>query len=975
VAHGTLYAHDDGVQPGSLMKMTRRSHLASTLGRLFLGAALLSNALAQDDPNLSPDANLFGDLAEQNGSVVVRRGGSANKAAVAKEGYGQTLVFKDGRELRGEVVEITKEQILWKRPDASEPLRFTRNDVRRIVTGTAGRPAQNLFTRFFAGRPNNGKQSAPPLAVTLKLPGGDWLFGKVTSTDGQTFTVQLGEKNQFAVPRDRIEWMQFNPAPAPAFGFSGSTLDMEGWLPANAAVELVDSALTVKGTPWLGRAITQPDRFEISFDLPADTEEGTRLWLQPFGPQPNCYGQGTTEIRFGRKEISRLLFIDKFERTKTPLPKEDLDDKGPGKYRVFFSEAEKRVIVLRNGHQIGDWKYSSEKDAAGNVAVVRDFRFNGICFDREDQGQGGKPLKFSRLRMLPWNGVLPKEGEPVDSQDQLTEIKGAPLPGKLEAMAEKEITFSGAPHTVKAGDFIQFPLHPDAAFADAEAKLDFGQQGEFSVRHLEARDGKLFCESSFAGSLELPFSALERLTFPAQSAPATATTDAIVFKNGDELPGKVISAGLPGPVRWRTSNGQEVEFDPGRIAGLRISGSAATTEPPKAEATAAMVELRSGERLSGKVLAFNEKQLQLEHTRLGSLTLDRSQLWHLFPNPRLRASDGVLASGGWKWTDPAAKAEGRPKKTMETAHWVHLDGTYFVRNEGNVTFFDASTMPGLEHAITSDMERFEVRVETTGLSGSAGNFLMTLLGKNTTSLNATLSYSELQAVVIDPHGRQPNWKEIPLQEKLGNNSSHRALRLFVDTKAGTCDFVINGVHIVRLGHDKIERLLKGQYTVRVVPYPNQVSLLSNIWVGPWNGELPRVETEAAGATALANGDVAPGIPKCILDGKLVIDSELGELNLPLDKTLALDFGGAMDPKRTPARLRLEDGTTLNVETFHWDGNELTAHSLTLGDFRLPADIVQEIVYDPALPRAPMAVMPRALAQKSAEDNTRVFPDK
>ncbi len=952
------------------MKMAGRSHLASTLGRLLLGAAMLSTSLAQDDLNLPPDANLFGgDLPQQNGSTV-NGGGAANKASAAKEGYGQTLIFKDGRELRGEVVEISKEQILWKRPDASEPLRFTRNEVRRIVTGAVGQPTQNIFTRFFGGRANQGKGEAP-MAVTLKLPGGDWLFGKVTSDDGQSFTVRLGDKTQFAVPRDRIEWMQINSMPVPAFGFSGSALDMEGWLPATATTELVDSTLAIKGTPWIGRGITQPDRFELSFDLPADTEEGTRLWLQPFGPQPNCYGQGTTEIRFGRKEISHLLFIDKFERIKSPLPKEDLEDKGPGKYRVFYSDAEKRVIVMRNGHQIGDWKYTSEKDAAGNAVAVRDFRFNGICFDREDQGQSGKALKFSRLRMLPWNGVLPKEGVTADSQDQLTEMKGAPLPGKLESMAEKEITFSGAAHKVEAGAFIQFPLHPDAALADAEAKLDFGQQGEFSVRHLEARDGKLYCETSFASTLELPLSALQRLTFPLQSAPASAATDAIVFKNGDELSGKMLSAGLPGPVRWRTLNEQEVEFDPSRIAGLRIARKAATTEPLKADANAAMVELRSGERLSGKVLALNEKQIQLEHARLGSLTLDRSQLWHLFPNPRLRASDGVLAPGGWKWTDPAANAEGRPKKTMETAHWVHMDGTYFVRNEGNVSFFDATTMPGLEHVITSDMERFEIRVETTGFSGGAGNFLMTLMGKNTTSLNATLSYSELQAVVIDPHGRQPNWKEIPLQEKLGNNNSQRSLRLFVDTKAGTCDFVINGVHVARLGHDKIDRLLKGQYTVRVVPYPNQVSLLSNIWVGPWTGELPRVETEAAGATALANGDVAPGIPKCMLEGKLVIDSELGELNLPLDKTLALDFGGTMDPKRTPARLRLEDGTTLNVETFRWDGNELTAHSLTLGDFRLPADIVQEIIYDPAVPRAPMAVMPRALAQKRAEDNAQL----
>jgi hypothetical protein len=273
------------------------------------------------------------------------------------------------------------------------------------------------------------------------------------------------------------------------------------------------------------------------------------------------------------------------------------------------------------------------------------------------------------------------------------------------------------------------------------------------------------------------------------------------------------------------------------------------------------------------------------------------------------------------------------------------------------------------------MERFELRVETTGVSGGYGNFLMTLMGKNTTSLNATLSYSELQAVVIDPHGRQPNWREIPLQEKLGSNNSHRAVRFFVDTRTGTCDIVINGVHVARIGHDKNEHLLKGQYTARIVPYPSQSSILSNIWVGPWNGEIPHTETESAGATSLANGDVAPGLPKCLREGKLSIDSELGELSFPLEKALTLDFGGTMETKHAPARLRLDDGTTLNVETFRWEGNELTARSTALGDLRLPAAIVREIIYDPAQPRAPMAVMPRALAQKQADKNTRVPPDQ
>ncbi|HSI10563.1 MAG TPA: hypothetical protein VK961_00905 [Chthoniobacter sp.] len=942
---------------------------------LLLGAALLSTALAQDEISLPADTNLFGGDLSQQESGASPRPGKGGQPNLAREGYGQTLVFKDGRELRGEVVEINGEQIIWKRPDASQPLRFMRSEVRRIVTGSSDRSSQNFLQRVFANQGGKqAKKSGKPSPVTLKLPGGDWLFGKATSVDGQTLSVQLGEISQLTVPRAKIEWMHFGEAPAPAFGFSGSTLDMEGWLPANATMELVDGTLNVKGSPWLGRNINQTDSFEISFELPADAEEGTRLWLQPFGPQPNCYGQGTAEIRFGRKEISHMLFLDKFARIKEPLPKESLEEQGPAKYRVFYSEDGKRVSVLRNGRKVGDWTYLENKDPAGNAVVAREFRFNGICFDHENQDLS-KPLKFTQLRMLPWNGVLPQAGQADDDQDHFTPPKGATVSGKLESLTEKELTFSGTKQPTESGTFLRFPQLKNAAFADVEAKLDFGQQGEFTARHLVVHDGKVHCETSFASDLELPLTALQRLTFPAQASPASAITDVVVFKNGDELPGKALSVGFPGLVRWRTANGQEVNFDSTRIAGLRLAADGKAAEANKIENSAAMIELRNGERLPGKLLALDDKQLRLEHAQFGPLALDRTHIWHLFPNAQLQASDGGLTPGGWKWTDPGAKVENRPKTTMESARWVHLDGTYFIRNSGNVSYFDVSTMAGLEHQISTDMERFEVRVETTGLGGQAGNFLMALIGKNTTTLNATLSYSELQAVVMNPQGNRPNWREIPLQEKLGVNNTHRAMRLFVDTKAGTCDFVINGVHLARLGAEKSERLQKAQYTARLVPYPNQTSVFSNLWLGPWNGELPISETEPAGTTALANGDVAPGIPKCLREGRLAIDSELGELSFPLEKTLALDFGGAMEARRAPARLRLADGTTINVETFQWEGAELTAHSGTLGDLRLPADTIQEIIFDPAPPQPPMAVLPKALAQKRAKENTRILPDR
>src|SRR5262249_409382 len=153
------------------------------------------------------------------------------------------------------------------------------------------------------------------------------------------------------------------------------------------------------------------------------------------------------------------------------------------------------------------------------------------------------------------------------------------------------------------------------------------------------------------------------------------------------------------------------------------------------------------------------------------------------------AFDGGLTPGSWKWNDPEAKAEGRPNKTMEAAHWVHLDGTYFIRDGGPAAYFDISTMAGLEHRIRADMERLEVRGETPGLADNGCTLLMALKSKNSATLSVILSSGQLQAFVSNPNpqGRQPNWRDIPLEEKLGNDNMRHAVRLFADTRTGTCD--------------------------------------------------------------------------------------------------------------------------------------------------------------------------------------------
>lgn len=929
-------------------------------------------AHAQNQFTLPADINLFGDTAalETRALDAGRQAGDKTTAA-----YGQTLVFGDGRELRGDLVEINKDEIVWHRDDASAPLRFPRNEVRRIRTGPEVQPVYQPFIRV-AGKKGTAPANSKPIPATLKLAGGDWLFGQVTSTDGQSYQVLLEDGTQLTVGRSQIAWMQFALNAAPAFGFSGSALDMEGWSPPAATMELADKTLTVKGSSWIGRSIVPPLRFEVAFELPEDAEEGTRLWLQPFGPQPNCYGTGTAEIRFGKKEISKLLFINQFDHKPIPLPKEALEDKGPPKYRVFYDGTEKRIIVLRNGRLVGDWKYFEKKEDQPDEQR-QNFQFNGICFDRIDNGQSPGPLKINQLRIQPWDGKLPKEGEVADEQDEFNAAGTEPIMGKLESINDKELGFSGSPQARQESAFVRLAGPPPASLPDAEVKLDLGRGGEFAARHIEVHEGKVHCDTAFANALELPLNVFNRITFPVQSSQVPAPADMLVFKNGDELPGKALSASLPGTVHWRMNSGQELEFQPTRIAGIRLA-NAATAKKDPADGATTTVELHTGERFRGKLLGLDDKQLRLEHPLLGSVALTRDGLWRLFPNTRLGVIDGGVQPTDWIRSAPQSPQTNNNNRNASSDRWIFLDGTYILRSDGNTGVYNMADMPGLERAIDPALERFEVRIDAPFLFRTTPNFLLVLRSKKGDTLNATLSYSELQVSVMNPtQQRQSRWREIPLNEKLGNQNQGRDVRLFVDTRQGTCDIVVNDVFITRLGQSEDERLSPGEYSLLVQPYATQgvPSRFSNLWIGPWNGDLPLNAKEGGGSTELANGDVVSGVPKFMQDGKLKIDCELGELELPTGKALQVDFGGAAEKQPAAARFRFGDGTVVNVDSFQWDGQSLKAHSALLADLQLPVDAVSELIFNPALPKPPAAVVRKKRTQKDSENNAnpRILP--
>src|SRR5436190_3879212 len=67
--------------------------------------------------------------------LVRNLGSRENPAAVTPPAasMSHTLVFQDGRQLRGELVSLGKQDLVWKRSDANAQLTFARSEIRFIA--------------------------------------------------------------------------------------------------------------------------------------------------------------------------------------------------------------------------------------------------------------------------------------------------------------------------------------------------------------------------------------------------------------------------------------------------------------------------------------------------------------------------------------------------------------------------------------------------------------------------------------------------------------------------------------------------------------------------------------------------------------------------------------------------------------------------------------------------------------------------
>ncbi len=230
-------------------------------------AAILSAAPAPGQFPVAPDVNLFGDDLPQkypNGTATTcRRSGRAPSFSISTKP--KLKPPPPAPKCSSLAMTGSCTGNWWKSPmmkssgggrTRARPCTSRAPLVRRIALVPVSPEGQNIFPGGMltvASTTGSAQPSAKSTPATLTLPGGDWLFGEATTTDGESFALRLEDGTSVPLHRAQLEWLHFSPEPAPALGFFGSKLDFEGWLAEPSNMEIAGEDGHHEG-PGLDRA-------------------------------------------------------------------------------------------------------------------------------------------------------------------------------------------------------------------------------------------------------------------------------------------------------------------------------------------------------------------------------------------------------------------------------------------------------------------------------------------------------------------------------------------------------------------------------------------------------------------------------------------------------------------------------------------------------------------------------------------------
>lgn len=945
------------------------------------------------------DEGLFaeGEVEIVNGKVMVRPTPPKQEEVAQPDPAGdQVLELTDGSQLHGRLVALAKSEVVWQRADATEPLSFTPQEVRRIVLAPA-------------------KSDKPAASnATVKLAGSDWLAGQLTGFADGKFSLQIGTDRPLEIPREKVEWLYLSPQISPdTYDGPLGPMGLAGWetaLEPGAGWDYADGALVAKNaSPILRHFDALPEKVDLQFTAGdgGTNNRGLTLWIQP-GNRTRGYVKGSCFLRFQSNTVNGNYSTGgEMKNFNANIP-EEKDDRKLTRYRLLFDRVGGRLVIFVNGRQIADWDLpeTTEPSATGNLSWQPSYWSSNMAWT------------LSNIRVQPWDGALPPDpGEEAKGKDALS-VSGEPRRvGALERVTEETVAFDGAELPRKGPMMIRMAaLETVEPPPSAIARVWLTQRGEFDVTGIGFRDGVLRARASFGGDLSLPASAVRAIEFPHKAPPAAKNADdggdTLVFKNGDQLRGTLMAASHAEPLQWKPVKGDRVvEFSTGSIAGILLQTRPAPEEKRPAQEGAPVVaaRLRNGDWLPGTLLGLDEGSLHLKSEVSGDLRIRRDALNAIYLSADGEAPvwDGASERDAWirgtsvpgHWGESGSRNRRDEKRG---GPWRYLDGAFTLVSGNSARGYNSG--PNLGRTLQALSEKVEVSFVLSTTKGPASYSIQLFFDENKPGFMVQGGWDSAYLYDMAPRRNGGAFFNQPQQlefgEKVGSEGNQRHFRFLGDRKTGRLWMFVNG-HLVgslskRAGGDSPKG--KG---ISIIPQPmlSRVTV-SNLWVGPWSGTLPvgviskskdskdaaqnegasglpkpepskkaepltpAPDAEPAGkpeakappeapapprdTIALGNGDETSGKIVRATREAVTMNCDVGELEIPLSRATLIEFAANPQASAPGIRLRFAGKGALTVDTLRIQNGQVICRSAAAGELAFPLSSLTEIIYRPSI---------------------------
>ena len=964
-----------------------RSGRGGWLG-VLLCAAFVTQAGAQNDAFEIFDEGVFveGNVEIINGQIIVKEAPAKVEEKPQPDPAGdQVMELTDGSQLHGKLLSLGKNEVVWQRADATEPLTFTPQEVRRLV-----------LSKTEGGTP-------PRADATIKLSGSDWLAGQLTAFDGQRFQLKIGMERAVEIPRERVEWIATSPTQSPdAYDGPMGPMGMAGWdaaIESGANWDYADGALVAKNaSPIVRQFEVLPDRMDIQFTAGdgGSNNRGLTLWIQP-GTRARGYGKGSCYLRFQSNTINGNYSTGDQMKNFSANIVEEKDDRKMTRYRLLFDRREGRMVIFVNGKQVADW----------DMPECDEPLVNGNLSWQPSYWSANMAWTLSSIRLQPWDGALPPDGEEAD-KDILVAGKEARRTGALDRATAEAFTFSGAEVPRKTPVFIRFAAVEQPELPGAIARVWLAQRGQLDVTGIGFRDGVLKVRASFGGELALPASAVRAIEFP-HKVPLVAKKvveggDVLVFHNGDQLRGTLLEASHAQPLRWKPVKGDKVvEFSKERLAGVLLASRLPEkkAEEPASAALAVAARLHNGDWLPGELQDLNGTHLTVRSKLSGNLRIARDSLRSLYMSTAGEAPvwDGASERDAWTkgvvspntWSDSSGRARRDDKRPSP---WRYLDGSFTLLGSGMNRGYGGG--PNLGRTLQAMPEKVDLSFVLRTTKGPASYSIQLFFDENKPGFMVQGGWDSAYLYDMAPRRNGGAFFNQPQQlefgDKIGSEGNERRFRFLADRKAGRIWMFVNerlvGSLSKRVGGDNPKG--KG---ISIMPQPmmSRVSI-SNLWIAPWSGTLPPEATSRAAeepsttalakgenplaeppkdknapeapkpatpkapptpvadpdadAIALTNGDETTGKVLKATGDTITMQCDVGEIDVPLRLATLVEFAQKTAAPNRGVRLRFAEKGALTVDSFRIENDRVICASAATGELAFPLSQLSEIIYHP-----------------------------